>query len=413
MASSGTYQKMTSFPDMRSYRSGESETGVPSRTRDRANGSANWCAETARGGAWTAAATRHRRAHTACGLAMIVSLACAAGSVRADQIVVGQNNYARVEVLDFANGILTAREAGKERTFWIGDVDLIIVEGDQDLSDLNEAERYRHDGAIKQAVVRYRRAQRVAEGMWYALITTRLLQATDETGEIDQTVRAYIQVLEDERAGAAVAGAFLPLGIPEQRTREVVRAEEHLSNALRLATGDQRVMLLLCQYEIGQRTGNARAAEWAAAVAQRALPEAVQSDRAYEVLEHALRATLASSVTPAFWASLNEALERCPKQVMPRLLLLKGDALFARAADEDEVLQAGWAYMRVAIHFPQDERAPAALLGAARVMYRIGQPAKCRSLLAECLTYPNLDDKTRDLAHKLRDKVTSDGTSRP
>ena len=98
---------------------------------------------------------------------------------------------------------------------------------------------------------------------------------------------------------------------------------------------------------------------------------------------------------------------------MPGFLLLKGDALLQAALEHDEIIRAAWPFMRVAIHFPDDARAPKALLGAASAMTRLGRPDKSARLLEECLAHELLDEPTRQRAQDALRELRGAGGQAP
>ena len=324
------------------------------------------------------------------------ALAGLAGSARADQLVIAGENLPHVKVRSFEQGDVVYRtpDAQSHRA-WLGDVDLIQLNDERTFADFNEAERYRRDGNLEPALVRYRRAQRVADGFWADLIQTRLLVVCDETGQIDQTVLSFIRVMRGETTGVSVAARLVPTQYPDRRNAQVVRALEHVQAALVSANEQQRPLLELLRYQILHEAHDAQATELATLVAQRRLPEALRTEPVYLVQLAALTEYLAGDVTPGQLQALDHAIADCPDAVLPRLLVLKGETLYRQATTREDYIRAGWALMRVVIHTPDDPQAARALYGAARVMAQLNRPRQAALLLDECLAHPGLADDTR------------------
>jgi len=104
---------------------------------------------------------------------------------------------------------------------------------------------------------------------------------------------------------------------------------------------------------------------------------------------------------------VDAALTDCPLEVMPELLLLKGQSLLDQASDRRELLRAGSAFMRLAIHFADDRRAPQGLFGAAKVHQRIDRPDKAIQLLQECLAHAKIEAALRAEATAELDRLTA------
>ncbi len=318
------------------------------------------------------------------------------GAVRADQLTVGGQSYAPVRVLQMREGFVTFRPlGGNDRTVWVGDIEFIAVDSVRQLADLNEAERYLADGDVERALVRYGRAQRLAEGFWGDLVQVRLLRAYDRAGPADQAALCFIKVMRGEFAGVSVAAGLFPRNLPVGKDATGAKALEHLRSAGAGANESQRLLLELLRYQILRAGGDDKAAALAREVAERRVPEPIRRAKVYEVQLTAVEQMLAGDFTPGQLAALDQVIADCPEEVLPSALLLKGETRLRRASTREELIRASWPFLRVAIHMPGDPRAADGLYGAARVLERMGRPRQAVQLLQECLAHPQVSATTR------------------
>ncbi|MCH7807974.1 MAG: hypothetical protein IIB60_02010 [Planctomycetes bacterium] len=339
------------------------------------------------------------------------ALIASAVRVTADQIVVGGENYLGAKIVDLWDGHLQFRTvAGELREPWISDVDRIVVDRGGSFVDFNEAERYLADGDAGRAIERYRRALRLSRDFWTELVEVRLLVACLRAGRLREATRSYIHVVQGSRSGPGVAARLIPTEFPKKRSREATQAIEELNAAIADASDDDRRTLLhLLRFEILRRIGDDKASEAAATLSALPIPLGARTPRAYGIQLAALETTLEAHADAATWTNLDRALEFCPESVLPSLLLLKGRTLLRTAATRDEIIRAGWSFMRVVVHMSDDPRAAQGLYGAALVLERIGRGDKAMALLQECLDHKRISEETRTLASAALTRLRSGG----
>ena len=326
-----------------------------------------------------------------------------------DQVVAGGANYPGAIVVALKEGRLEFRTAaGKLEAVWLSDVDRVIVDRGGMFADLNQAERYLAGGEPDRAIERYRRALKLSEGFWSDLIVARMLAACNRAGRLDQVVRNFIRVVNGEASGPALAARLLPDAFPVTRTKATSRAVEELDTAIaRAADEEKRALFHLLRYEILRRTGDQRSANAVPTVAALAVPASARIERVFAIQLAALNEALKEHVEPAVWDSLDRAIRWSPQEILPSFLLLKGKTLLRMASTQEDIIRAGWSFMRVAIHMPDDPRAAEGLYAAALALERIGRPDKAVSLLEECLAHKRLGDDTRKLAQAALGRLQS------
>ena len=218
----------------------------------------------------------------------------------------------------------------------------------------------------------------------------------------------FLEVAADE---PRVAARLLPTSIPGSRTPMTRRVLQRLSAQVEKSTDTERRLLLeFFRYEVWDQTGDGRADEPARAgrMARTAVPPSIGSPAVYAVKTAACRKLLDAREHTEALAAVDEAITECPLQVMPDLLLLKGEILLARASDHRDLLRAGSAFMRVAIHFADDERAARGLFWAAKVHQRIKRTDKAVQLLNECLAHARVSPSLKDQAEAELAQIASE-----
>lgn len=334
-------------------------------------------------------------------------VAVVAAWAHGDQIISDAANLTRVKIAGYANGKLhVLADDGSITPVPLAQVTRILIDPVGQMADFNEAERYLAENDPPKAIVRYERALRVAADFWPAVIQVRLLQACDRAGKFQRAVQHFVAVAQDAPAAAA---ALMPASIPQGPTPVAGRAAQRLTTEASRSTGtEQRVLLEMLRYAILLRSQDPEADRWTREVARTAIPPSIATRQVYSIKVAACTELLAASAFDAVLASVNQALTQCPMETMPDLFLLKGRTLLERASDRGDLLAAGAALMRVAIHFPDDERAPKALFWAARVHGRLDRPDKAIQLLDECLAHARISDALRQQAEadlsRLKDK---------
>ena len=314
-----------------------------------------------------------------------------------DQVVTAEENFTKVTVTDYVNGDLHLR-LGDNSTQPVPLVEVrrMVIDSVGQVADLNEAERYLEQNEPERAIPRYERALRQASGVWAQIIRVRLLQACDRAGKFEQAVTYFVEVAAE---ALPVAARLLPTSIPASRTPLTRRALQRVSAEADGAPNSQRrVLMEIFRYAVWDRTDDRRADEQAGRLARIAIPPSIGTAAVYGVWLGACRRLLDAGEHQEVLDTINLALGDCPLEVVPDLLLLKGGALLGRSSSLQDLLRSGSAFMRVAIHFADDERAARGLFWAARVHERLERPDKAAQLLNECLAHARISAALRDRA---------------
>ena len=329
--------------------------------------------------------------------AAVLLLAIVPAPVSADQVITADANYIETRISGYVDGDLHLHLAdGSITVVRLVEAQRVVVDRTGGLADFNEAERYLAGDQPEQAIFRYERALRKATQFWPVVVRVRLLQACNRAGNLEKAVDYFLDVTAD---APGVAAELLPRSIPSNATALTRRLERRLeSEANRAPDPDRRLVIELFRYWLLHQTDHAKAKAEAADIAITTIPAPIASRRAYAVKEAALRRLLAEGQTDAVLTEADRAMENCPLEVMPDLLLLKGQTLMADTEDRETLLQAAAVLMRVPIHFPDDERAPEALLWAARAHRRLGLNEQAKRLLNECLAHARTTDALRPQA---------------
>lgn len=332
-----------------------------------------------------------------------VSIAFGAhGIAAADQIITTGENFAPVEVITFEDGAVKFRRPeGRVESAWIDQITMIVVDRGGFFDDFNQAERFIQSHEHERAISRYKRALRSAEGHWQALIAARAVAACDQAGQLDDAVQYWVILLRGPHGGLAGAARMMPQHVPTSPSGRVDRALRFLDGALAVdPPADERALLVLVRYAILKRVGDDRttlAAEEATTVE---LPEPARTAPVYEIQWEAFRHVLNQATADGLLAPLDQALRTCPDGLLPRFLMLKGETLSLRTRSRDDLLRAAWPYLRVAIHFPDDPLAPAALSQAALILERAGLVDKARGLWEEAIRHSRGTNEVRDEARR-------------
>jgi len=334
----------------------------------------------------------------------------------ADQIDAGDQRYVRAKVMAFEQGQLVLRaSSGQVVRVAISEVSRIHVDSLGGLADFNTAEQYAAEGDDSRALPRYERAVRLVDGYWTDLIRVRMLQTCDRLGMADKAVFNFIKLIEGRWSGPLVAARLMPDNLPAKRTPEFRRAVEQLDSAVnRSKHEDHRVLAMLLRYELLRRVGDDRAAVMVPTIARLRMPESVRTKRTGQIQFAALAKVFESVATEEHLKWLDRAIADCVDEIVPDLLLLRGRSLLGAAGTREEFIRAGWAFMRVVVHFADDPRAAQGLLEAATVHERIGRPDKAVRLLEECLRHkgaaPAVIDKAQAALERLRSAPQGDKT---
>ena len=327
----------------------------------------------------------------------------ATSSAQADQLTVRGSQLPNAKIVGFKGGRLQFHAAdGSLQDVWIDTVEFIQVDRGGLFIDFNDAERLLVKDDAEGALQRYRRAQRLSEDFWSELMDCRMLLAVDRPESTDQAATTFLKVVRGKFSGVPAAARLLPIHAANRKDAKVLSALEALDSALTKApTDDQRMLIEGLRYDLLRRIGDARAASAARSLGSRLIPSSTRCDRADRVMLEALEEALTDGATAEESSNLASFIREGPDDVLVGALILKGELLNRTASTREEIVRACWPFLRVAIHFPKDPRAADGLYGAAVALDRLGERAKARELLRECLAHPVIAEDTRRRADML------------
>lgn len=360
----------------------------------------------------TGGISRRRIARVRSALVLTVILAAAGAAARADQISAMGRNYPGVQVAGLVEGRLEVRTADGSTMFVpLPDLDWIIVDRTGQLDDLNEAERAMLAGDVHKAITRYERAARVAGGFWADVVSARAIAAYDRVGQLDDAMHHLVRLAQSRHSGPGVASRMVPKSLPAQRNARFARSLRELDVALSTASEiPQQTLLALIRFDLLRRGGDRRGAEAALSVLSQPVPPEIRTPQVYAILTAALDMALVDGPSAVAMEALDRAIEACPEESLPDLLLLKGRVLLGRASTKDDVMRAAWPFLRVVIHMPQDRRAAQAAYLAATALDRLGRKESALMLLEDCLSRAEISPELRGSAEELRARLqTPDG----
>lgn len=332
-----------------------------------------------------------------------------------DQVVTATDNFTAAQIVTFEQGQIKFRASdGKIHSLWPHEAKLLIVDRAGWFEDFNQAERFLQSGAYDRSIVRYQRVLRLCEDFWADLVAARMLLACDRAKQLDDAVRYFILVLRGRHGGPAAAARLLPTAIPTRLDTRAGKALAHIDGALvSNPRAPEHALLVLLRYEILRRVGDDRAHRMAPKAAAVVIPSSARSSELFRIQLTAMTAALAGEVPADAFAHLDRAIRDCPEALLADFLLLKGEASLKIASSREDLLRAGWSFLRVAIHFPDTAQAPAGLYGAARALHRARLKDKALGLLDECLEHSQLTTEFRGMVESARrqwsGKTTSSG----
>ncbi|MEE9293922.1 MAG: hypothetical protein V3W34_03010 [Phycisphaerae bacterium] len=336
---------------------------------------------------------------------LALSVAC---PLPADEIVHGAVSLQRIRIVDLEGGRIVYRApAGELRYVSITEVDHLYVDSVSALRDLNQAESRLASGDYLHAVGHYERALRVASDFWERLVRARLIQACDGADRIDMLVRQFVLLVRDETAGPMLAAQLLPVAAPSPQARRVEQALRAINDVINeVPSQSARIVLEMLRFHIARRGQANNPLELARQLVPQPIPATVATRGVFRVKCQALRMLLEAGEAGQVLRRINEDLADVPATVLPELLLVKAEALLQSAADDATATRAGWAAMRVVIHYPDDVLVPDALLLAAGVQERAGRVPTALRLLDECVNHeratPAAAKTATDRAERLR-----------
>lgn len=372
------------------------QTATPLRTprRRAARPAGRWCAPAA----------------TAIGMLVVVAAAFA----RDDQVVVDGRPFPGARITELNNGRLHFVQAtGQQKMPWLADVDSLYVDRSGPFVDFNEAERYLANGDYDRAIERYRRAALRCDEYWPELIEARILTALHRAGRLRDGVRSYVRVVRGLTTGPAVAARLMPEVTGDARTKEVSQTLGELDEAImKMPESDPKGMLLLLRHDILRRIGEAPDARAAWAVGRIAVPVHARTQRVYEIKLDALSRAFGQEPEEALAEAIDEAIRNCPKRILPKFLLLKGEALLRVAKDRDDLIRASWPFLRVVVHMAGKAEAAEGLYRTAIVLEKLGRPRKAMAMLEECLQHPRADEPTKENAKMALERMRASAKER-
>lgn len=339
-----------------------------------------------------------------CGVIAVLALMFSAASrVSADQVVTAAANYTHAKITGFEAGQIRLRTVDNAtREIWIGDAQQIVVDSVSRFIDFNEAERIFAQGDGARALPRYEKTARIARDFWLDLVRTRMVMAADQAGDIREATLNWLRVLRGRWGGDALAATIIPRCSPSTPPAEVTKAVEQLITARNAARNpDIEALLMVAEFSYRSSAGDLHADVLADQVVSLYIPQGQRTARVYEIVSEAFHREMTGDDALERLPHLDRLIGEAPEAMVASLLLLKGDTLLRLAKSEDDAARAGWCYMRVVAHFGSDETAPRALLGAARVMSRLGKKDKAAALIKEARGHPLATDELRKQVDEL------------
>lgn len=317
--------------------------------------------------------------------------------VDADQVIERGRNRVNVDIVGVKGGKLRfTTRSGRLHEVWLDEVSLILVDRGGLFADFNEGERLSAGGEPTRAVARYRRALALAEEFWPELVAARLARACSAAGMLDRAVANWILVVRGKFTGPPAATRMFPTSDAPVAHHVVVRAVELLEGALRSGIPENhRTLLNAALYEVIRPGGGDRMHSMAELVAGQPIDPAIRSPMIYAIQARAMADGLDQPPFSGGSLALEDAIAYSPAETLPAFLLLKGHRLMSQADSPEQIIRATWLYMRVAIHFPDDQRAVDGLYHTAMAMDRMGRPGKAKMLLTESLRHEKISDVMR------------------
>lgn len=324
--------------------------------------------------------------------------------VIADELFATSGRTANVQIVGFDQGQVRYRLAdGKTLSMGIDQIQRILIDRGGIFDDFNLAEQYLHDTEPLKAIPRYERTLNLAQDFWGDLINCRLAVAHDRADHIDRSTFYFVRVLRGASTGSGGAARVYPRSIPEKRDGPVARALDLLGDEIAKAKDEEsRTLLLILRFEILKKTDAPAARVHARMVAEAPIPAGARTSHVYEIVLLAMKDVMQDADAILSGHALERAIRDCPDASLPGFLVLKGEWGMRSAANREQMIHAAWAYLRVPIHFPDHELAPKALLGATRVLYKLGRNSDATTLLAECAKHPKLSPSLLKEVEELR-----------
>jgi TolA-binding protein len=348
---------------------------------------------------------------------IVIFIAAALSAVATgDTVYVGRLAYRSANVVDAKDFQLHYTIGGRSRVLVkpLSEVTRIQIDGRKDFNEAEDHVDGREDPSkwnTAAAIRSYDAAIAARAPAWLKrLVRYRKLRALGQSDRIDHATEAWLGLLQDEGASAALLGAkptrIAPAG-SAANTRAIGLLEDafdEASDKTRNTIGD----LLLRLYQREQK--NAEAARLAGQIAGSQDPDgngqdvsAVSTDqlsqrlRAQEILLRSAVQSRNAQKLSDLADDLRSGLTGYTAKHLPEALYLLSEAQYHRARlggqpDTDLLKQAGLNYMRVQVFFPSSPRAASSLLMAGRVNEALGNRAAARKAYTEVTNlYPGTE----------------------
>lgn len=328
-------------------------------------------------------------------LAIILMFVVAAAN--ADEINIDGKTLHRVQVVNYKDGELEIRtSSGEFDKLPLRDVEFMVLDSVSGVADFNEAEELVVQQEYTRAADRYERAVRAARGFWASMARVRLLMATDRADNLEKSVRAWLDVIDED---VATAAALLPTSHPADRDVANQRTIKRLEKAAESQDNNEAAKLIeLLRYDVMRRASDPEAADAAIKIAAMTLPAEILTERTMAVKLTALREGISAGKTSATLTALDQMIIDAPKDYLPQVLLIKAQALLSAAKTDREFLAAALPAMRVVVHFPKSPLAGEGLLLAAEAHAASGRTSDAERLLRECLKRDTVPERIREQA---------------
>jgi hypothetical protein len=317
-----------------------------------------------------------------------------------DELWVDGDRLERVRIMDLERGEISyATPDGEFRRVRLSSVERVLVDSVGTTAYLNEAELRASGGDFVRSISQYERAVRTSDGFWKRLSRARLVRAADEADRVDLVATHFAAIVGDEPTGLELAADILPVVSPTASSRGVTRGLRVIGEAsARARSQSARVLLDMLRYHILSRTDAAKSLVAAGALVDEPIPQMIASRGVYGLKRRAMERLVVAGEAERVVRIANAELSTAPRGVLAEMLLVKSRALLSQATDSDGLSRAGWAAMRIVIHFEDDPLVPAALLIASEVHERMGKNPTAEQLLEECLSHSRLTRRVEDEA---------------
>jgi len=181
------------------------------------------------------------------------------------------------------------------------------------------------------------------------MIRVRDVMVCDLGGDLDQAVRAYIDLAE---IFPEKADTFMPSNIEGASVESQNKSLKILQEALAQASNKMSYWQLeALRLSILELTESEEAGQIAQDIVNQ-LQKGPKKKSRYRLQMIAIRVEVKHKQFEVALEHLNRLIAEAGENYLPELLLLKGKCLYGLAGSRDDYIKAGLAFMRVIIHFP-------------------------------------------------------------